>query len=103
VGETNDDLRRLVVTKQWSAAAELALTLPDIDLNGYPNHELWWHFAEELADRLAVEDPNLARRLFGLVESSYMKEASMASAAAEAASVQHHLVRVRRKLVQLSC
>jgi len=103
--EIYDALRRFVAAKDWPAAADLARTLPELpanSLNGYPNHDLWWQFTEELADRFATEDPKLARRFFDLVEVSYIKEASMASAAAEAASVQHNLVRVRSKLRQLS-
>jgi hypothetical protein len=98
------ELKRLVLASAWPAAAELARTLPDLsaeDLNGSPNHDLWWHFAEPLADHLTAEDPKLARRLFDLVEMSYIKEASMASGPGEAASVQPHLARIRCKLKRM--
>ena len=98
-------IRRLIASEKWSAAADVARTLPDLsadELNGYPYHELWWQFAEDLAARFIRDDPKLARRLFELVEMSFIKEASMASAAGEAYAVQPHIDRVRARLSGLS-
>jgi hypothetical protein len=91
-------LAELCRAEVWDQAAALARRLPAGDLNSYPYHDLWWHFAEALADHAPATKPTLSRRLYELVEGSYVKEASMATGAAEARAVLPHLERVRHKL-----
>jgi len=99
--ELHARLRALTDARDWPAATAVVRALPHVsaeELNGYPNGDLWWHFAEPLADQLAASEPDLARRVFELVEMSLVKEASMASGPGEAAAVQPNLRRVRAKL-----
>ena len=52
--ELHARLRALTDARDWPAAIAVVRALPDVsaeDLNGYPNGDLWWHFAEPLAPR----------------------------------------------------
>ena len=99
-------LKKLTESEQWAAAAQLASTLPlelcAQTLNGHPYHDLWWQFAEPLADRLTDESPALSHRLLKLVEVSLVKEASMATGRGEALRVQPEIERVRKKLERVT-
>ncbi len=71
------------------------------DLQSVDLADLWWMFAEQIADALAKTDPTSAKRLYDLARVSYEKEGSYATGAGEGMMAMQNVSRVKAKRASL--